>query len=110
MMTIFKETSVRFAEREEYIFKEQKEPGFLGLSKTGKEAIEKMKAHAKNEYHILSCEAKKAAARALQDESIIQQLQQIREQEKMENRMAINPLIRCTHSIARRHNPHIIKF
>ena len=65
-------------------------------------AIEKMKAHAKSEVHILSCEAEKAVARALPEGSIIQQLQQIGEQEKMKNRMAIKALIRCTHFLARR--------
>ena len=52
-----------------------------------------MKAHKNSEGHILSCEAEKAAARALQEESIIQQLQQIGEQEKMKNRMTIKALI-----------------
>ena len=69
-----------------------------------------MKAHAKSEVHILSCEAEKAAARALQEGSIIQQLQVIGEQEKMKNRMAIKALIRCTHFLARRHIPHMSNF
>ena len=62
-----------------------------------------MKSHAKSEVHILSCEVEKAAARALQEGFIIQQLQQIGEQEKMKNRIAIKALIRCTHFLARRH-------
>ena len=69
-----------------------------------------MKVHMKSEVHILSCEAEKAAARALQEGSIIQQFQQIREQEKMKNRMAIKALIRCTHFLARRHIPHMTNF
>ena len=69
-----------------------------------------MKAHAKSEVHILSCEAEKAAARALQEGSIIQQLQQIGEQEKMKNRTAIKALICCTHFHARCHIPHITNF
>ena len=69
-----------------------------------------MKAHAKSEVHILSCEAEKAAARALQEGSIIQQLQQIGEQEKIKNRMAIKALIRYTHFLARRHILHTTNF
>ena len=34
MMTIFKEPSVSLAERGEYLFKEQEELGFLGVSRT----------------------------------------------------------------------------
>ena len=64
----------------------------------------------KSEVHILSCEAKKAAARALLEGSIIQQLQQIGEQEKMKNRMAIKALIRCIHFLACHHIPHMTNF
>ena len=78
--------------------------------KNWKKAIEKMKAHAKSDIHIQSCEAEMAAARALQEGSIIQQLQQIGDQEKLKNRMAIKALIRCTHFLARRHIPHTTNF
>ena len=93
----------------------------ISLQKTGgtwisrpfkncKKAIEKMKAHAKSEVHILSCEAEKAATRALQEGSIIQQLQQIGEQEKMKNMIVIKALIHCTHFLAIRHIPHMTNF
>ena len=62
------------------------------------------------EIHIQSCEAEMAAARALQEGLIIQQLQQIGDQEKLKNRMAIKALIRCTHFLARRHIPHTTNF
>ena len=78
--------------------------------KNWKKAIEKMKAHAKSDIHIQSCEAEMAAARALQEGSIIQQLQQIGDQEKLKNRMAIKALIRCTHFLARRHIPYTTNF
>ena len=69
--------------------------------------MEKIKDHTNIEVHVLSCEAKKAAAKALQEGSIIQQLQQIGEQEKMKNRMAIKALICCTHFLVRRAtSPH----
>ena len=61
-----------------------------------------MKAHAKSEIHIQSREAEMATARALQEGSIVQQLQQIGDQEKLKNRLAIKALIRCTHFVARR--------
>ena len=63
-----------------------------------------MKDHAKSAIHIQSCEAEIAAARALQEGSIIQQLQQIGD------RMAIKALIRCTHFLVRRHIPHTTNF
>ena len=64
----------------------------------------------RSDVHILSWEVEKDVARALQEESIIQQLQQIGEQEKMKNRMAIKALIRCTHFLAHRHIPHMTNF
>ena len=78
--------------------------------KNWKKAIEKMKAHAKSDIHIQSCESEMDAARAPQLRPIIQQLQQIGSQEKWKNRMAIIALIRCTHFLARRHIPHTTNF
>jgi len=75
--------------------------------KNWKKALEKMKAHAKSEIHIQSCEAEMAAARALQEGSIVQQLQQIGDQEKLKNRLAIKALIRCTHFL---HIAHTTNF
>ena len=69
-----------------------------------------MKAYTKSEVHILSCEAEKAAARALQRGFIIQQLHQIGEQEKMKKRMTIKSLIHCTHFLIRLHILHVINF
>ena len=53
--------------------------------------------------HIHSCKAEVAAARTLQEGSIVQQLQQIGDQEKLKTRMAIKALICCTHFLTRRH-------
>ncbi len=75
-----------------------------------KKAIEKMRIHAKSDVHLLSCEAEVAAARALQEGSVIQQLQQINDEEKSKNRMVIKALIHCTHFLARRHIPHTTNF
>ena len=46
-----------------------------------KKEIQKMKIHAKNDIHILSCEAEMAAVRALQEGLIIQQLKHISDEE-----------------------------
>ena len=104
---ISKEPSVRFAGRGEFLLKEQEEHGFQSLSRT---AIKKVKTHAKSDIHIQSCKAEVAAARALQDRLIFQQLQQIGDQEKLKNRMAIKALICCTHFLARHHIPHTTNF
>ncbi len=40
----------------------------------------------------------------------VKQLQQINDEEKLKNRMAIKALIRCTHFLARRHIPHTTNF
>ena len=69
-----------------------------------------MKAHAKSEIHLQSCEAEMAAARALKEGSIVQQLQQIGNQEKLKNRLAIKAFIRCTHYLARPHIAHTTNF
>ena len=71
ILNIFKEPSVRLAERGEYIFKEQDKAVFFRPFKNCKKAIEKMKAHVKIEVHILSCEAETGATRALQEGSVI---------------------------------------
>ncbi len=60
-----------------------------------------MRAHSVSDGHIQSCEAEIAAARAVQEGSIIQQLQQVGEKDRLRNRAAIKSLIRCTHFLAR---------
>ena len=69
-----------------------------------------MKTHAKSDIHTQLCEAEVAAAMALQEGLIVQQLQQIGDQEKLKNRMAIKALICCTHFLACCHIPHTTKF
>ena len=53
-----------------------------------------MKAHMKSEVHILSCAAKKAAAKALQEGSTTWY---VGEQEMVKNRMTIKAFNSCTH-------------
>lgn len=75
-----------------------------------KKAIEKMQAHARSEVHIQSCQSELTAAAALRGGSIVEQLQQAGQQEKVKNRVAIKALVRCTHFLARRHIPHTTNF
>lgn len=75
-----------------------------------KKAVEKMRAHSQSNGHIQSCETQIAAARAMQEGSIVQQLQQVGEIEKLKNRSAIKSLIRCTHFLARHHIAHTTNF
>ena len=75
------------------------------LFKNWKEAIKKMKTHAKRDIHIQSYEVQVASARALQGGLIVQQLQQFGDQEKLMNRMAIKAFIRCTLFLSRCHIP-----
>ena len=69
-----------------------------------------MKVHEKSIIRIQSCEADMAAGRALQEGSIIKQFQQIGEQGKLKNRIAIKALIRCTNFLDRRHISHKTNF
>ena len=75
-----------------------------------KKALEKMRAHSQSDGHIQSCVAQIAAARAMQEGSIVQQLQQVGEIERLKNRAAIKSLIRCTHFLARHHIAHTTTF
>ncbi len=80
------------------------------VTKPFKKALEKMRAHSVSDGHIQSCEAEIAAARVVQEGSIIQQLQQVGEKDRLRNRAAIKSLIRCTHFLARHHIAHTTNF
>ena len=69
-----------------------------------------MEAHEKSHILVQLCEAELAAARALPEALIIQQLQHIGTQEKLKNRIAIKVLNRCTHFLALLHIPHTTNF
>ena len=75
-----------------------------------KKAVDKMRAHSQSNGHIQSCETQIAAARAMQEGSIVQQLQQVGEIERLRNRAAIKSLIRCTDFLARHHIGHTTNF
>ena len=68
-----------------------------------KKVTQKMKSHSKSEVHLLSCKLYMEADRARKEGSIISQLQNVGEQQRLQNRKAIKALIRCTHSLAQQH-------
>ena len=65
-----------------------------------------MKSHSKSEVHLLSCQLDVEADRARKEGSIISQLQNVGEQQRLQNRKAIKALIRCTHFLAHQHIAH----
>ena len=60
--------------------------------------------------HVQACQASMLAERAAREGTIMQQLQQITDEEKMKNRAAVKAFIRCTHFRARQHIAHSTTF
>ena len=58
-----------------------------------KKVTQKMKPHSKSEVHLLSCQLDVEADRARKEGSIISQLQNVGEQQRLQNRKAIIALI-----------------
>ena len=69
-----------------------------------------MKSHSKSEVHLLSCQLDVEADRARKEGSIISQLQNVGEQQRLQNRKAIKALIRCTDFLAHQHIAHTTNF
>ena len=75
-----------------------------------KKALEKIKAHSQSDIHVQVCQASMLAERAAREGTIMQQLQQITDEEKMKNRAAVEVLIHCPHFLTRQHIAHSINF
>ena len=60
----------------------------------------KMKSRSKSEVHLLSCQLDVVADRARKEGSIISQLQNVGEQQRLHNRKVIKHLIRFPHFLA----------
>ena len=75
-----------------------------------KKATAKMKEHAGSEGHILAFQTETAAASALREGSVLQQMHRLEECERLKNRLAIKSLLRCTHFLARNHIAHTTNF
>ena len=58
-----------------------------------KKATQKMKSHSKSEEHFLTCQFDIEADRARNERSINSQLQNVGEQQRIQNRLAIKALI-----------------
>ena len=58
-----------------------------------KKVTQKIKSHSKSEVHLLSCQLDVEADRARKEGSIISQLQNVGEQQRLQNRKTINVLI-----------------
>ena len=68
-----------------------------------KKVSQKMKSHSKSEVLLLSCQLDVEGDRARKEGSIISQLQNVGEQQRLQNRKVIKALIRCTHFLAHQH-------
>ena len=75
-----------------------------------KKAVEKMEAHTKSDAHIAASQAALAHQASLHAGSVIQQLQNVAEQERMMNRAAVKSFFHCAHFLARQHIPHTTNF
>ena len=69
-----------------------------------------MKEYAESEGHILACQTETAAASALREGFVLQQMHRLKECERLKNRLAIKSLLRCTHFLARDHIAHTTTF
>ena len=69
-----------------------------------------MKSHSKSEVHLLFCQLDMEADRAREEGSIISQLQNVGEQQRLQNRKVIEALIRSTHFLAHQHIAHTTNF
>ncbi len=69
-----------------------------------------MKAHAQTQVHSQAREDALAYQRSQVTGSVVQQLQNTADQDRIRNRLAIKSFIRCAHFLARQHIPHITHF
>jgi len=69
-----------------------------------------MKAHASSDGHIKANQAALAHLTTQHTGSVIQQLQNVAEQERVLNRKAIKSFFRCAHFLAPQHIPHTTNF
>ena len=72
--------------------------------------LKKMKPHSQSDIHIQACQSSMLAERAAREGTIMQQLQQITDEEKMKNRAAVKALICYSHFIAHQYIAHSTHF
>ena len=111
MMKIAKACFVRSAKKLESHCKELEVRTWVTKPFTNwKKTLEKMKAHSQSDIHVQAFQASMLAERAGRAGTIMQQLQQITDEEKMKNRAAVKALIHCPHFLARQHIAHSTNF
>ena len=69
-----------------------------------------MRAHSQSDVHIQACAADLAVATTLRDGTIIEQIQNVSEQQRVKNWTDIKALLRCTHFRTLHHIPHTTNF
>ena len=92
-MKIYRVHSAKYAKRVEGLFSGLVQLGLLNPSLTGRRRLRKWKSNSKSEVHLLSCQLDLEADRARKEGSIICQLQNVGEQQRLQNRKAIKVLI-----------------
>ena len=76
------------------------------LFKNWKKAVQKLKAHARSESHSCATATLLAAKRAAKDGTVVQQLQNVEAQKRVQNRAALKCLILLTHFLTKEHVAH----
>ena len=69
-----------------------------------------MKSHSKSEVNLLSCQLDVEAGRVKKEGTIISQLQNVGEQQRLQNSKAIKALTLYTHFLAHHHIAHTTNF
>ena len=77
------------------------------LFQNWKKATERMKAHERSSRHT---QASQAMLDISKHDSVVQQLQRVRMQEREKNSAAMKSLVRCTHFLTRHHIAHSTNF
>ena len=110
MMKTAKACFVMSAKKLKSHCKELEVHGSQSPSLTGRRHWKRMKAHSQSDIHVQACQASMLAKSAGREGTIMQQLQQITDEEKMKNRAAVKALICCPHFLARQHIAHNTNF
>ena len=102
MMKIYKVLSVNTAKNGQRQTAKLEEHGLLNHFITGKK-VAKMEEHAESNGHQSACQAEASSVTATLRGSVVQQLQQIQDNDRLKTRVTIKCLLRCTHFLAHQH-------
>ena len=110
LMKIYRVHSANYAKRVEDLFRGLVGLGLPNHSLNGRRWLRKWNHIQKSEVHLLSRQLDIEADRARKEGSIISQLQNVGEQQRLQNMKAMKALIRCTHFLAHQHIAHASNF